>query len=105
MRGAPHYSTTTIRLNSGLDLSNPNTSYTTLTTQLGCGQPLVSPGSASGSYLIAKLTGTGICQGNAMPPLPARIFTFEDFGADQVKFHAGPNRVALQPMSGHVQDI
>lgn len=60
---------------AGLDLSTEEAAYIELTTSTGCGLPLVSAEDAAGSYLIAKLTGVGLCSGQTMPPAPSPLLS------------------------------
>lgn len=58
------------RQREGLDLSTPATSFNTLVnvpSSTCTGRTRVTPGSVSGSYLVNKLTGSGMCGGRVMP--------------------------------------
>lgn len=54
----------------GLDLSTASTGYSLLVNHLSaeCTNKLrVAPGDIAGSYLMNKLTGSGMCSGSQMP--------------------------------------
>jgi hypothetical protein len=60
-----------MRPSEGLDLSSASVAFSELvnvrTGQCGGSKILVLPGDPAVSYLVAKLTGMGMCSGSVMP--------------------------------------
>jgi hypothetical protein len=60
-----------MRPSEGLDLSSASVAFGALvnvrTGQCGGSKVRVVPGDPAASYLIAKLTGVGMCSGSVMP--------------------------------------
>lgn len=58
----------------GLDMSSSSTAYANLVNvasmECSSGKVRVAPGDISASYIINKLTGSGMCSGVRMPPFP-----------------------------------
>lgn len=61
----------------GLDLSSASLAFSTLvnvrTGQCGGAKIRVVPGDPAASYLVAKLTGVGMCSGSVMPKMGGEL--------------------------------